>query len=172
MRGTMRHPKLSLFVWAGTLCAWITTAHAADSSAVTPTGSFLSAQLVGKVSHKTETVDTAVGPIEHHTSTALHEDVRLSITATVVPSIVTRVLTDSLLYRKARSELMSRYDGKVVAWKSCQHAGYTCRWLRYETSDGKRGLARFYLYDGTLVVLNAVYRDGEDIAEAFLDSAQ
>ena len=172
MRGTMRHPKFGLFVWAGTLCAWITTASAADSSTVTPTNSFLSAQLVGKVSHKTEKVDTAVGQIEHHTSSAQQEDARLSITATVVPSIVTRVLSDALLYRKARTELMARYDGKVVSWKACQHAGYSCRWLRYDTGDGKHGLARFYLYDGTLVVLNAVYNDAESVAQAFLDSAQ
>ena len=161
----------SSFVWVGPLCAWLTLAGAAKPSTVKPTGSFISARVTGDVSRRTATVDTVVGPIEHHTVTARDGDARLSITATVVPPVVANLLTDGLLYRKARTELLGRYDGRVVSWAACNHAGYECRLLRYQTSDGKKGLARFYFYDRVLVVLNAVYGEAEAAAEAFLASA-
>jgi hypothetical protein len=173
MRGTMRRPRLSVLVWAGVFCSWMATAQAGESSgsAVTPTNSFLSARLGGQVSHKTETVKTAVGEIEHHTSSAKQGDAKLSITATVLPAVATNVMSDAMLYRKARGELLSRYDATLVSWKACQHAGYTCRMLKYETEDGYYGMARLYLYEGTLVVLNAIYYEQEDVAKAFLASA-
>ncbi len=162
----------SSFVWAGPLLAWLTLADAsAETTTVKPNGSFLAARMTGDVAHKNATVKTAVGPIEHHTVTARSGDANLSITATVVPSIVAGLLSDGMLYRKARTELLGRYDGRVVNWSSCNHAGYGCRLLRYETRDGRKGLARFYFHDRVLVVLNAVYRESEKEADAFLASA-
>jgi hypothetical protein len=171
MFGTMRRPRLTLLAVAATLWVSLATAQAAETKTVTPQGSFISAELTGEVSRTTATVKTAVGEIVHHTVSARVGDATLSITATIVPSIVSRVLTAAILYRKARSELVGRYSGKVVSWKSCKHAGYDCRLLRYETKDGRNGLARLYFHAGTLVVLNAVYRDAETTANAFLDSA-
>jgi hypothetical protein len=109
MRGTMRRPRLSMFVWAGVFCTWIATAHAGENTgnAVTPTHSFLSAKLPGNVSHKTETVKTVVGEIEHHTSVAKSGDAKLSITATVLPSVATNVMSDAALPESTRRAAVS-----------------------------------------------------------------
>ena len=150
----------------------VVTEPTAAVAATKPHGSFLSAELPGEVKSVRAVRDTLVGEIEHHTASATVGGTELSITATELPGFVTAVTSDNMLYRKARRELLRNYDGTSSAWSSCSHAGYACRLLRYVGDDGRKGVARFYLHDGVLVVVNAVYVDDDAIAKRFLASVK
>lgn len=149
----------------------LATSTTALAASATPSGSFLSANLPGTAEDVSGVRDTIVGDIKHNTLSADSGDAELSITATQLPGVVTAVTTDNMLYRKARGELVGNYDGRVVGWSECSHAGYDCRMLRYDTADGRHGMARLYLDDGVLVVVNAVYGEDKSNARKFLASA-
>ncbi|MEZ4382325.1 MAG: hypothetical protein R3A79_13315 [Nannocystaceae bacterium] len=148
------------------------SAPAAEAASAKPQGSFLSAQLPGEVENIDAVRDTLVGDIEHHTATAETDGAEMSITATELPGFVTTVTTDNMLYRKARRELLRNYSGTSKGWGRCSHAGYACRKLTYSTRDGREGIARLYLHDGVLVVVNAVYSEDDATAKRFLASVK
>jgi hypothetical protein len=72
----------------------------------------------------------------------------------------------------ARARLVDEYDGEVEGWSRCEHAGYACRKLRYVTGDGRHGLARLYLHEDVVMIVNAAWRGNDDgHARRFLASA-
>jgi hypothetical protein len=154
------------------LACWSVVPIAAASSSAKPSGSFLSVELPGRVEHASGVRETVVGDIEHHTASSRSGDAELSITASTLPSFVTSVATDDMLYRKARNELLRSFSAERRSWGSCTHAGYACRALSYGTGDGRKGLARLYLQGDVLVVTNAVYDEDEAMARRFLASAR
>lgn len=148
------------------------TATSVAASPAQPSGSFLSVELPADAEHTQGVRETVVGDIEHATVSARSGDASLSITASTLPGFVTAVASDAVLYRKARNELLKAWSAERTSWRSCNHAGYDCRKLHYATGDGRKGIARLYLHDGVLVVVNAVYVEDEDLAQAFLASAR
>jgi len=148
------------------------SANLIQGSVAKPEGSFLSALLPGSVSYNTETRTTLVGEIQHNTARSKIGGTSLSITASKLPSFVTNVLTEPLIQRKARNELLRALSASALTWQEGQHAGYPCRTLTYETNDGRRGIAQFYVHEGVLVVLNALYEEEQQIALAFLETAK
>ena len=165
--------KKLLLPLAVTAIALLPSVRQADAfSRARPDGSFLSAALPGSVKDKSGTRDTVVGDISHNTLSSSSGETELSITATQLPTFVTTVTTDNMIYRKARNELLSNYSARRTAWRTCSHAGHSCRKLRYKTNDGRRGIARFYLDDDTLVVANAVYSGDRSAAQEFLASVR
>jgi hypothetical protein len=167
-------PFRTLALAAGVLFAALSvlSAPTAEAASTRPQGSFLAADLPGDVKRVNAVRDTLVGDIEHHTASATVDGVELSITATELPGFVTTVTTDNMLYRKARRELLRNYAGESQGWSRCNHAGYTCRKLRYVADDGRSGVARFYLHDDVLVVVNAVYAEDDATAKRFLASVK
>jgi len=137
-----------------------------------PNGSFLSVSLPGTPSNESGVRDTIVGDIHHNTLSSDSGDAELSISASVLPGAVTTLTTEDMLYRKARRELVGNYGGSVTGWGECEHAGHECRKLRYSTSDGRKGMARLYISDDVIVVVNAVYSEDEAKARKFLASAR
>lgn len=151
-----------------------TTGSATPASATTsakPSGSFLSADLPGEVVYSSDVRKTVVGDIEQASATSKAGDASLSITASILPGFVTAVTTDDMLYRKARNELLKTFSAESSSWESCTHAGSTCRKLLYDADDGRAGMARLYLREEVLVVINAIYGKDEEIARRFLASA-
>jgi hypothetical protein len=147
------------------------TATSVAASATQPSGSFLAVELPAGAQHSQGVRETVVGDIEHATAAAKSGDASLSITASSLPGFVTAMASDDMLYRKARSELLKAWSAERKSWSRCTHAGYGCRKLQYETGDGRKGMARLYLHDGVLVVVNAVYTEDEELARKFLASA-
>jgi hypothetical protein len=137
-------------------------------TSATPSGSFLTAEFPADVEHSKDVRKTVVGDIEQSSATAKVGDASLSITASILPGFVIAVTTDDILYRKARNELLKTFSAESTSWKSCTHAGFGCRKLLYEADDGRKGMARLYLHDGVLVVINAVYDEDENTARRFL----
>jgi hypothetical protein len=136
-----------------------------------PSGSFLAAELPGDVEYSKDVRKTVVGDIEQASASAKVGDAALSITASILPGFVIAVATDDILYRKARNELLKTFSAHSTSWGSCTHAGFACRKLLYEADDGRKGMARLYLHDAVLVVINATYDEDEDVARRFLASA-
>lgn len=136
-----------------------------------PKGSFLSAELPGEVEHTSDVRETVVGDVEQSSASAKAGDAALSITASILPGFVVAVTTDDMLYRKARSELLKTFAAQSTSWDGCTHAGFGCRKLLYAAEDGRKGMARLYLHDGVLVVVNAIYVEDEAVAKRFLASA-
>jgi hypothetical protein len=136
-----------------------------------PPGSFLSAEFPGDVEYSKDVRKTMVGDIEQSSASAKVGDASLSITASKLPGFVLALATDDILYRKARNELLKTFSAHSTSWRSCTHAGFACRKLLYEADDGHEGMARFYLHDGVLVVINAIYDEDADVARRFLASA-
>jgi len=135
-----------------------------------PDGSFLSASLPGTPHDESGVRDTVVGDITHNTLSVTEGDTELSITATQLPGVVTTMSTDNMLYRKARNELLKNYGAKRTVWTGCRHAGHSCKKLKYKTDDGRRGMARLYMHDDTLVVANGVWDDDKKAVRKFLGS--
>jgi len=150
----------------------LATSPTALAGSARPDGSFLSVSLPGTPSDESGVRDTLVGDIHHNTLSSDAGDAELSITASVLPGAVTALTTDDMLYRKARRELVGNYSGSVNGWSECEHAGHECRKLRYSTNDGRKGMARMYLSDDVLVIVNAVYTADEAKARKFLASAR
>jgi hypothetical protein len=147
-----------------------TSAETVTAAATKPSGSFLAAELPADVHHSNGVRETVVGDIEHATASAKSGDASLSITASILPGFVTAVTTDDMLYRKARNELLKVYSARSTSWRSGSHAGFTCYTLSYAADDGRKGMARLYLQDDVLVVINAVYDQDEAAARRFLAS--
>lgn len=143
---------------------------AAITTPVKPSGSFLTAELPGDVEHSRDVRKTVVGDIEQFSATAKVGDASLSITASTLPRFVIAVSPEDLLYRKARNELLKTFSAESTSWASCTHAGFACRKLLYAADDGREGMARLYLHDGVLVVVNAIYDEDEGTAREFLAS--
>ncbi len=137
-----------------------------------PEGSFLSVSMPDDVQEEHGVLETPVGSVEHHTLRATEGDTELSITASTFSPAVLDLTTPGLLYRKARHRLVAEYGGEVTGWTECTHAGHECRKLDYTAKGGRRGLARLYLDEDTMVIVNAVYADDPKIARRFLASAQ
>lgn len=148
------------------------SATALATTSVRPFGSFLAVELPGDVEHQSGVRETVVGDIEHFTALAKSGGASLSITATRLPGFVVAVTTDEMLYRKARNELLKNYAAHRTSWTRCTHAGCPCRKLLYQAKDGRKGMARLYLRDHVLVVINAVFDGDEAIARRFLASAR
>lgn len=150
--------------------ATVSAVAAAPTTSAKPSGSFLSADLPGEVVYTSDVRKTVVGDIEQSSATAKAGDATLSITASILPGFVTAVTTDDMLYRKARSELLKTFSAESSSWESCTHAGFPCRKLLYDADDGREGMARLYLKEEVLVVINAIYGKDEEIARRFLAS--
>lgn len=147
------------------------TAMGVATTTATPKGSFLSAELPGEVVYSSDVRKTVVGDIEQASATATKGDATLSITASVLPGFVVALATEDILYRKARNELLETFAAESTSWDTCTQVGFGCRKLRYQAKDGRRGMARLFLHDGVLVVLNAIYGEDEGVARRFLASA-
>lgn len=171
MNKRLQHIPLARASGIAALGFMLTLTTTALAASATPSGSFLTADLPGTAEDVSGVRDTIVGDIKHNTLSSESGDAELSITATQLPGVVTTVTTNGMLYRKARKELVGNYDGNVVGWSECKHAGYECRMLRYDTDDGRHGMARLYLSDDVLVVVNAVYGEDKAVARKFLASA-
>ncbi|MEZ4448189.1 MAG: hypothetical protein R3B09_01835 [Nannocystaceae bacterium] len=171
MSPRLPHPLRALALAAG-LALTALSATAAEAASAKPEGSFLACDLPGEVKQMNEVRGTIVGDIRHHTASTSVDGAQLSITATELPTFVTTVTTDNMIYRKARGELLKNFSGTSKSWGSCTHAGYECRSLRYTAGDGREGLARFYLHGDVLVIVNAVYADDDAPAKRFLASVQ
>lgn len=137
-----------------------------------PDGSFLTATIPGSTSEDSSTRSTAVGDVQRHTVSGESGDAELSITSTTLPEAATTITTDAMLYRKARNELLSSYSGQSKTWGTCTHAGFECRKLTYATEDGRKGVARFYLHEGVLVIVNATFGEDERAGRRFVNSAR
>lgn len=148
------------------------TATTAATTTARPSGSFLSAELPGEVEHTSDVRKTIVGDIEQSSATAKVGDASISITASVLPGFVVAVASEDMLYRKAKSTLLATFSAKATSWDAGTQAGLPCRKLGYEADDGRKGMARLFLHDGVLVVLNAIYVEDEGVARRFLASAR
>ena len=155
----------------GIACAVVLTGPASQRS-VAPEGSFLSAALPEGATDRSGSRDTPVGTIHHHTASWEGEDVELSITATTLPWVVVAFTTETMLYRRARQALLGNYGGRLVGWSRCKHAGHECRMLHYAYRGDRRGMARLYLRDDTLVVVNATFSGDRAAARSFLASVR
>lgn len=149
-----------------------TATTAAATTTARPSGSFLSAELPGEVEHTSDVRKTIVGDIEQSSATAKVGDASISITASVLPGFVVAVASEDMLYRKAKSTLLATFSAKATSWDAGTQAGLPCRKLGYGTDDGRKGMARLFLHDGVLVVLNAIYVEDEGVARRFLASAR
>ena len=157
----------------GVLAAGI-SGHPASMSAgpARPESSFLTVQMPCEPKDESGVRDTAVGDIHHNTLSCRSGDASLSISASVLPPAVMALTTEKTLYRRARNELLKNFDGTKTVWKTCEHAGWSCWKLHYDTGDDGNGRARLFLDEDVLVVTNAVYVEDEEIATDFLDSAK
>jgi hypothetical protein len=135
-----------------------------------PSGSFLTAEFPADPEYSKDVRKTVVGDIEQLSATAKVGDASLSITSSTLPPFVIAVTPEDLLYRKARNELLKTFSADSTSWASCTHAGFACRKLLYAADDGRKGMARLYLHEGVLVVVNAIYGEDEDTAREFLAS--
>jgi hypothetical protein len=166
-----RDPSTSAIPTSGTTVPAMNVAvvNVAPTSAK-PAGSFLSAEFPVDVEYSKDVRKTVVGDVEQSSASAKVGDASLSITASILPAFVIAVATDDMLYRKARNELLKTFSAHSTSWGSCTHAGFACRKLLYEADDGRNGMARLYLHDGVLVVINAIYDEDENTARRFLAS--
>lgn len=141
------------------------------SGRVMPDGSFLAVDMPCEPRDESGVRDTAIGDVRHNTLSCRSGDASLSITASVLPPAIVALTTERMLYRRARNELLDSFDGERTRWRACEHAGWSCMTLHYDTGDDRSGRARLFIDDDVLVVTNAVYRTDADLAIAFLDSA-
>jgi hypothetical protein len=142
----------------------------AAATSAKPSGSFLTAEFPADPEYSKDVRKTVVGDIEQSSATAKVGDASLSITASILPGVVIALATEDMLYRKARNELLKTFSAHNTSWETCIHAGFACRKLLYEADDGREGMARLYLQEGVLVVINAIYDEDRSIARRFLAS--
>lgn len=121
---------------------------------------------------------TRLGHMTTRTLLLEHDGLEFSMTAVDIPTRVRRLGDDVAMYERARDELLEVHGAERRAWTGCRiGGGVRCMQLHYARDGGQSGLARLFLRDRTLVVVDVVEveatgRRGTARARQFVESAR
>lgn len=169
-------PRPSTALAGAIVTAIVSAATLGSSSAqakdVAPADAIVTVDVPGPLERKRRTENTLLGDVETLTVSGSAGDARLGIAVSKLPDASDDLTTDGMLYRQARRKILRRYDAERTSWQDCRVAGYTCRQLEYEAADGRHGVARLFLTEEMLVIVNGIYENDRDHVEAFHDSTR
>ncbi len=171
-RERRRRPLRALLLGLGLGCFTpiVSTAPAAHAREMAPNDSFLTVDIPGETTRRVRNENTLLGEVRTVTVAGSKGDAKMGIAVSKLPEASQTLATDGMIYRSARRKLLRRYDAESTRWESCHHAGLPCRRLDYVAEDGRTGLARFYLTEDMMVVVNGVYETDRELVLEYHDS--
>lgn len=165
--------------WRGAAALWLSlilttplalVSPAAQAREMAPNDSFLTVDIPGEIERKVREEKTLLGEVRTVTVAGSKGDAAMGIAVSKLPKASQTLATDGMIYRSARRKLLRRYDADRTTWENCRHAGMPCRLLEYEADDGRHGLARFYLTEDMMVIVNGIYETDRRLVVAYHDS--
>ncbi|MCB9682906.1 MAG: hypothetical protein H6733_15670 [Alphaproteobacteria bacterium] len=117
----------------------------------------ISVELPGSASAEHSTSNWYLGKAETDSVRVEEEGIKLQANATVAPLTAIKIAGRDLIFYTTRETILGQSGGKVQSWTEVTRDGMEGKRLVYSVDDTHKGMMEVYVFDSTILTLDAVF---------------